>query len=197
VIVRCVSLLKNGLYNDTIGVQVKESKANNLHQSSIQSIEPGAEAAPGVSVKQVNLDTFVTYNNQETLNMTHSGDKKDGLYGLEHVVEVKPVNFNPTFVISAPWKNSNPEKVSTLIPTNPILEICAENNPVNPADEPELKRYVIPQDYANSDNFTACVNAEITYDQDTLKWCVKIRRDFIMGFADNTTTLISEVKKLQ
>jgi hypothetical protein len=132
-----------------------------------------------------------------TLSMSHSGDKSV-TYGLEHVIGIEnnPSNNQQFYVISSPWKNSSPDELGTLIPTNPILEIRAENLAADPAVEPELKRYVIPQDYADSDGYTACVNAKITFSSETSKWCVQIYRKFIKGFADDTNTLIREVKKL-
>ena len=190
----CISLLKNGLYNDTIAV-----KLYNPSKLNIQTQEPGANQNQIKNNSDEN--EVVTYNKKTSDSMSHSGDKHV-TYGLEHIIDLKSTDEQKFYVISAPWKNSKPEALVTLIPTNPILEIRAENvvanaaNAAAAASEPELKRFVIPQDYAESGGYTACVNAEITFNPVISKWKVQIRRDFIMGFADDIDTLVSEVKKL-
>jgi len=118
--------------------------------------------------------------------MNHSGDLKTE-YGLEHIIHVDPDNFVKGFVISAPWLSGKTKPIKTLIDTNPILEIRTEDGNI-------LRRYIIPQDYSEASNKTACVNAEISYDGGM--WTVKIRRDFIMGFADDRNLLMREVSIL-
>ena len=170
IMICCNSLLKNGLYNDTIGLHINNiSNAENI-------FEPGFER---------NNYTAVTYNKKHNQFMSHSGDNMNE-YGLEHCITLDSKNFNKGYVISAPWKNKKEDLISTLYTTNPILEIRTEDD--------VLSRYVIPQDYSNSEDNTACVNAEITFKDDM--WTVKIRRDFIKGYADNTNLLIQEISKL-
>lgn len=164
----CNSLIKNGLYNDSIAL--------------------------GMTCK-----TVAKYNNKNTKTMTHSGDEKTD-YGLRHTItfnndlsqELELLSQDHTFyIVSAPWKNSKSDLIHTLTTTEPILEIRTEDN------QKVLKRFILPQDYSKSTkSATACVNAEIKYIHSEKKWHVKICRDFIHGFADNTKMLYDDIENL-
>lgn len=161
----CNSLLKNGLYNDTIGIHFDTVNRNEF---------------------DANNSCVVTYNQRETWVMSHSGDKTSQ-YGLEHVIELDWTHFRKGYVISAPWLSNCPRPIATLAETNPVLEIRTETDGV-------LKRFVIPQDYNEGNDKTACVNCEIVYNSGL--WTVTIRRDFIMGFANDTGSLIRDIVAL-
>jgi len=159
----CNSLVKNGLYNDSIAL--------------------------GMTCK-----TVAKYNNKNTKTMTHSGDEETD-YGLRHTITFlseEHLSEDHTFyIVSAPWKNSKSDLIHTLTSTEPILEIRSEDN------QKVLKRFILPQDYSKSnESATACVNAEIKYIHSEKKWHVKICRDFIHGFADNTKMLYDDIENL-
>jgi len=135
----------------------------------------------------VHGDSIVTYKSTFSLQNTHSGDKKVK-YGLEHVISFNSENFTEkAYVISSPWINRKSAEVSTLFDTDPILEIRAKESNV-------LRRYVIPQDYSESDNHTACINAIVEYING--KWEVTICRKFIYGFADDLDKIKESIKAL-
>lgn len=115
--------------------------------------------------------------------MTHSGDIRDG-YGLCHVVNFKE-GFEEGFVISTPWVDRQSRLVSELNKTEFILEICAQ-------DGDDLKRYIIPQDFSDCGENTACVNTKIVYKDG--KYTATIMRRYTMGFANDTIKLIEGVK---
>jgi hypothetical protein len=136
----------------------------------------------------VHGDSIVTYKSTFSLQNTHSGDKKVK-YGLEHVISFNSENFTEkAYVISSPWINRKSAEVSTLFDTDPILEIRAKESNV-------LRRYVIPQDYSESDDHTACINAIVEYVNG--KWEVTICRKFIYGFADDLDKIKESIKDLK
>ena len=136
----CNSLLTDKIYNDTIGIFNEK----------------------GVSYK----DRYNDY-------MIHSGDILTP-FGLRHKIEFKKEYIGSEdyvgYIISSPWLAGKSYPISSLIKTNPILEIRTEDND-------NKKRFVIANDYSNGDNFTACVNAKITYKNNL--WTIKIVKKFI------------------
>ena len=211
IIICCNSKVINGLYNDTILVQLKSSNNLFININDVREIvEPGMNHN-----NYINKDTVVTYDKPKSYNMTHSGDKFN-TYGLQHIIEFNKDKFTTGYIISSPWKSSSADKISTLTATNPILEIRTEDEnmdenldenviidaaaaaaePDNIVKDPILKRFILPQDYTEGGDNTACINAEIKYDVAEKKWIVKIRRDFINGFANDTKTLVSDIYKL-
>ena len=154
--IHCNSVVVKGLYNDTVCIAKKGEEFES-----------------------------VTYTEQKSSLMTHSGDIRDG-YGLCHVVNFKD-GFEEGFVISTPWVNTQPRLVSELNKTEFILEICAQ-------DGDDLKRYIIPQDFSDCGDNTACVNTKIVYKDG--KYTATIMRKYTMGFANDTIKLIEGVQHL-
>ena len=137
--------------------------------------------------------TFVTYRQLISSQNTHSGDKNTpyGGKGLRHVVDFHDTGKDvktQTFIVSAPWISSRRDLVTKLIETKPILEIRVEN-------DGELKRYIVPQNFSDGGQNTACASAMITWDGEN--WTVKILQEFINGFADDVATSISDLKNYQ
>ena len=156
----CNSLLREGLYNDTIGIYLDNE-----------------------------MRSVATYKNRKTEWMQHSGDKATE-YGLEHIIELTETaehRFQRGYVVSAPWRSSRPLPVRVLADTNPVLEIRTEDDGV-------LRRFVIPQDMTLGGDRTACVNAQIQ--REGYLWTVEIRRDYIMGFADDPELLCQETARI-
>jgi hypothetical protein len=141
----------------------------------------------GVFFDKDNND-YVTYNATKSQFMEHSGDRHI-TYGLRHEVKFdkKDIEGKVGYIISAPWVASKSKPIAELAETRPIFEVCTEDDGV-------LKRFIIPQDFSIGGNKTACVNAEITYNNDL--WKVVIKREFVNGFADDMRTLINDLRKM-
>lgn len=135
--------------------------------------------------------TSVTYRQLTSSKNTHSGDKTTPYLGkgLRHVInfpeEGKDVNTQ-TFVVSAPWISGRRELVTKLIETKPILEIRVVTS------DGELKRYIVPQNFSDGRQNTACASVMITWNGEN--WTVKILQEFINGFADDVATSIVDLK---
>ena len=132
----------------------------------------------------------VTYLSRSSENAFHSGDiRNDHLaYNLRHTIKVTP-SKKTGVLISSGWKNRSSIPIGHLIPTEPVLEIRT-------SEAGSLKRYVIPQDFADGDNHTACVSAVFWYTEETKMWSIKLVREFIFGFADTPDILETYVKKI-
>jgi hypothetical protein len=162
------SKLKNGAYNDTLVMMVPEGKDE--------------------------VTECVTYLYRSSENALHSGDiRNDKLeYNLRHTIKVTPSKKTGA-LISSGWKNRCAIPIGNLIPTEPVLEIRTSDA----GDKGKsLKRYVIPQDFADGDNHTACVSAVFWYTEETKMWSIKLVREFIFGFADTPDILETYVKKI-
>jgi hypothetical protein len=117
--------------------------------------------------------------------MIHSGDVKTD-YGLRHIIDFS-INIkkgDKGYIISAPWVTRQSRPITELAKTNPVFEVRTN-------DDNELKRYIIPHDFSVGGSKTACVNAEITYSNDT--WRIVIKREFINGFADDMRTIVADL----
>jgi hypothetical protein len=132
----------------------------------------------------------VTYLSRSSENAFHSGDiRNDHLdYNLRHTIKVTPSKKTGA-LISSGWKNRASIPIGNLIPTEPVLEIRTSSSE-------EKKRYVIPQDFSEGDNHTACVSAVFWYTEETKMWSIKLVREFIFGFADTPDILETYVKKI-
>ena len=131
---------------------------------------------------------YVTYNFTKSEIMQHSGDRHI-TYGLRHAVKFDPTKIEGKigYIISAPWVARRPKPIAELAETRPIFEVCTEDGSV-------LKRFIIPQDFSVGGDKTACVNAEITYNNGL--WKVVLKREFVNGFADDMTTLVNDLRKM-
>lgn len=160
--VACNSGLHTGMYNDTYAVAITGETA-----------------------------TTVTYRQLTSSQNTHSGDKTTPYLGrgLRHTLDFledgKDVNTR-TFVTSASWMSGRRGPVTELIKTKNILEIRVVTS------DGELERYIVPQNFTDGGQNTACASAMITWDGEN--WTVKIIQEFINGFADDVATSISDLK---
>ena len=156
--VTCNSLLQE-MFNDTIGVFFDAEK-----------------------------NEWVTYSAMESAVMKHSGDKIIP-YGLRHIMSFDPskVEGMVGYIVSAPWVQSRPRPIAELASTNPIFEVCTDDDGV-------LKRHIIPQDFMDGGDKTACVNAMVKF-TDGL-WHVTFMRDFVNGFASDMKTLVTDLRQL-
>jgi len=162
------SKLKNGAYNDTIVMMVSDEKDEKTE--------------------------CVTYLSRSSENAFHSGDIRNDhlVYNLRHTIKVTPSKKTGA-LISSGWKNRCAIPIVNLIPTEPVLEIRTSDVR---EDNKSLKRYVIPQDFSEGSNHTACVSAVFWYTEETKMWSIKMVREFIFGFADTPDILEKYVKKI-
>lgn len=160
--IACNSGLHTGMYNDTYVVAITEETA-----------------------------TSVTYRQLTSSQNTHSGDIPTPYLerGLRHTttfVDAGKDVKTRTFVTSASWMSGRRGPVTELIETKPILEIRVVTR------NGEMKRYIVPQNFSDGGQNTACASAMITWDGEN--WTVKIIQEFINGFADDVATSISDLK---
>lgn len=129
--------------------------------------------------------TSVTYRAMKSVHQSHSGDINTP-FGLRHIITFKGIHQSSTaYILSASWTAGQRGPINKLTESNPILEIRAETDGV-------LKRYVIPQDFSEGGDMTACVNASVTWDGEY--YTVTIMREFIRGFADDVQSSIDDLK---
>jgi hypothetical protein len=133
-------------------------------------------------------NSYVTYLRKSSSNMTHSGDMTI-TYGLRHEItfSTSELNGKVGYIVSSPWENKRSRPIKELITTRPIFEVCTEDDGV-------LKRYIIPQDFSQGGDNTACVNAEITFNDGL--WKITLKKDYIKGFADDMYPLIKDLRKI-
>lgn len=133
--------------------------------------------------------TCVTFSNKHASNMVHSGDIITP-FGLRHNIKYISTNWKTNqfgYILSTPWINGKACSVTQLSSTVPVLEIRTE-------DVDGMKRFIIPQDFTDGGKHTACVSAMVKF-VDGL-WTITLVKNFIMGFADDTKTIICELMKL-
>jgi hypothetical protein len=141
----------------------------------------------GVFIDKI-TDSHVTYSKKLSSNMIHSGDMNI-TYGLRHEITLSPSNLDGKvgYIVSSPWVSGRSRPITELATTCPIFEICTEDDGV-------LKRYIIPQDFSEGGNNTACVNAEITFNDGM--WKITLKRDFIGGFASDMFALVLNLRHM-
>ena len=133
---------------------------------------------------------ITTYNKKYTKTMSHSGDvivSIDGHQRLDHTITVKSSGA----IIVSPWKSNGPLVVSALEPTEGISEIQ-----IMDSDGENRQRHIIPMTYAGCGDNTARIAVKLTYNSETRVLSATFCDDYIMGFADNTALLLSEVERV-
>jgi hypothetical protein len=165
-----------------VGAQIRAKSVELVCNSNLHGMYNDTYGSVITSADSV---TSVTYRATESVHQSHSGDIKTP-FGLRHIIKYKGISQSSvSHVISASWTAGQRGPITKLTESNPILEIRAETDGV-------LKRYVIPQDFSEGGNMTACVNANVTWDGEY--YTVTIMREFIHGFADDVQASIADLK---
>ena len=138
------------------------------------------------------LEGEATYLGSKNISVIHGGDNYIR-YGLQHIMtftkdtldkKLKPYKHS-IIIFSAPWKKGMPIQINELNSTNPIMELRI-------VDKDNIhKRFVIPQNFVDRNQNTACAGAIVTFDGSMFN--VKIICEYCGGFANDVSKSVSDV----